>query len=283
MAPASLRVSDRVAPSIPPPGAVPLALVGLVAVLVAAMLAAALLIGRDTQVRVPALAGLTRLQAAARLRSTGLGVGFTRRYSQAPTGTAIAQSPRSGETVSDGSGVSVTLSAGPPPVRLPALTGASAAHAATTLGRLGLRAATTQVPAPGIEAGTVTAQTPPAGRSVAAGSTVALSVAEVPGWRTVSTFSGTGAGHSVPFRIRGAQWRVAYSMSYVGMCTFIVFCSGPTAHVRDLSTGLGLADFGLGDGANKTRTFASGPGTYEIAIAPGNDTARWSVTVQDRY
>jgi hypothetical protein len=111
---------------------------------------------------------------------------------------------------------------------------------------------------------------------------VRLSVAEAPRWRTVLAFSGTDAGRTGPFTIQGSRWRVVYSMSYVGTCTFIVFCDGPTAHVHAIANG-SASSFDLGDGAGETRSFDTGPGQYRIEITPGNDTARWSFVVQDWY
>jgi hypothetical protein len=74
---------------------------------------------------------------------------------------------------------------------------------------------------------------------------------------------------------------MVYRMDYVGMCTFIIFCDGPTAHVRDTGGGARATDFDLDRGARHVWTFASGAGTYDIDITPGSDTARWSVEVQD--
>ena len=142
--------------------------------------------------------------------------------------------------------------------------------------------ASTSVPAPGSAPGTVTAQSPGAGQQRPAHSTVTLSVAQAPQWRTLSAFSGTDAGRSPVFHIEGQQWRVVYRMGYVGTCTFIVFCSGPNAHVRNLDTGQSTS-FDLANGSHQSQTFTSGPGRYRIEVAPGNDTATWSIEIQDYY
>jgi hypothetical protein len=105
-------------------------------------------------------------------------------------------------------------------------------------------------------------------------------VAEAPSWRTVGSFAGTDHGASGPFTVRGSKWRVVYSMSYVGTCTFIVFCDGPTAHVRPVSGAPG-ANFDLSEGSGQSQTLNWGPGTYSIEITPGSDTAQWSFTIQD--
>jgi hypothetical protein len=88
---------------------------------------------------------------------------------------------------------------------------------------------------------------------------------------------------SVPFTIRGSRWRIVYSMSYQGMCTFIVFCSGPSAQVADLRRSTTSGSFDLGEGDGQTRTFDSGPGLYQVKVSPGSDSASWSVQVQDYY
>jgi hypothetical protein len=131
-------------------------------------------------------------------------------------------------------------------------------------------------------AGTVTGQSPAAGRFVPAHATVRLTVAEVPRWRTVASFSGRHAGDSGGLKIRGDRWRLVYRMSYVGTCTFIFWCDGPTADVRMPASGPDVT-FGLKDGGARERTFATGPGTYRVLISPGSDTAQWSVEVQDLY
>lgn len=246
-------------------------------------LAAWLVVSSGARVRVPDLAGLPRAAAASRLAAGHLNAGFTTSYSQAPRGSVIAQSPAPGQAVDGGAHVRVILSAGPAPVAVPQLTGQTSAAAEAILARLGLGATLAQVPAPGVTAGTVVQQSPGALAKLAPHASVALSVAETPRWRPLTSFAGTGSGRSVPFRIRGTRWRVVYRMSYQGLCTFIVFCSGPSAQVTAAGTGAGLAHFGLGEGSDQTRVFDSGPGVYQIQVAPGSDTASWSVEVQDDY
>jgi hypothetical protein len=184
--------------------------------------------------------------------------------------------------VTRGTKVNVMLSAGPPPVRLPSMAGSDSASATAQLRQLGLHAHVTEVPAPGTSAGTVTAQYPGAGQQVPAHSAVNLSVAEAPRWRTLTTFAGTDAGTSQPVRIQGRQWRVIYQMNYVGTCTLILFCSGPSAKVRDLATGQ-TSSFDLNPGTGQTQTFSARPASYRIEVHAGSDTARWSIEVQDYY
>jgi serine/threonine-protein kinase len=171
----------------------------------------------------------------------------------------------------------------PPPVRVPRLAGESSANARTVLHSLGLHVRLLTVPAPGVTPGRVTRQSPAARAELSPGSSVKLFVAEVPTWRTVTTFSGYNGGRSAPFRIRGTHWRLVYTMSYVGTCTFIFFCSGPNATVARLPSGSSNSQFGLSDGQEQVQNYRSGKGTYQVAVAAGDDNARWSMKVEDYY
>ncbi|HTA36060.1 MAG TPA: serine/threonine-protein kinase, partial [Solirubrobacteraceae bacterium] len=171
----------------------------------------------------------------------------------------------------------------PARVRVPRLIGQPAPAARSALAAAGLRATSRLVGAPGATPGDVTSQAPAPGISVQRGRHVVLSVAEQPRWRTLTTFSGTGGGHSVPFQIDGRRWRVEYSMSYEGSCLLLVVCFGPSAHTTNLHSGESLEAFDLSSGTAHGHTFGSGPGLYEMTVAPGHDAARWSMTVQDYY
>jgi eukaryotic-like serine/threonine-protein kinase len=173
--------------------------------------------------------------------------------------------------------------AAPARVRVPSVVGKSAAAAREALVRVGLRSTSALVGAPGASTGSVTRQRPAPGAQLHRGAHVALSVAEPPRWRTLTTFSGVDDGHSVPFRIDGKRWRVTYSMSYEGSCTLLVVCFGPSAHTVELSSGANLESFDLSSGASHGHTFDSGPGLYEVTISGGQDSARWSMAVQDYY
>src|ERR1039458_10217502 len=251
--------------------------------LLVAMVGAAIVIGSVDHVRVPSLRGLRLASITTRTRRLHLRVSFDNRFSNLPGGTAISQIPATGTRVRDGATVRVVLSAGPPPVELPQLKGQAYAAAQHELQRLGLRAGVTEVPAPGVAAGTVTYQAPAAGSESRLGSTVSLSVAETPRWRPLTSLAGDGRGRSVPFRILGSRWRVLYSMAYQGTCTLIFFCSGPSAQVANQGSGSDTSGFDLNDGSGQTQLFKSGPGLYQITVSPGRDTARWSIQVQDYY
>jgi PASTA domain len=223
---------------------------------------------------------LTRVGATARARAGHLHATFTTRYASARRGTVIAQRPRAGTRVDNGSRVRLTLSKGPAPVEVPVVGDASTTAARDTFSRLGLHTTVTPVAAPGIAPGTVVRTSPGAGHRVAAGSTVALFAAEVPQWRPLTTITGT---EPTTFRIRGTRWRIVYQMAYHGTCTWIFFCSGPHAQVTALGSSTTADTFGLNDGGTKTETFDVKPGTYSVRVIPGGDEARWSLQVQDDY
>jgi eukaryotic-like serine/threonine-protein kinase len=168
-------------------------------------------------------------------------------------------------------------------VRVPRVIGQPAPAARRVLAAAGLRVRSRLVGAPGATPGDVTGQAPAPGASAQRGRHVVLSVAEQPRWRTLTTFSGSSGGHSVPFQIDGRRWRVEYSMSYEGSCLLLVVCFGPSAHTTNLHSGESLEAFDLSSGASHGHTFDSGPGLYEVTIAPGHDAARWSMSVQDYY
>jgi hypothetical protein len=174
-------------------------------------------------------------------------------------------------------------STGAPRVRVPDVVGQSSHMAESQLARAGLRYNTSLVATPGSQPGVVTHQSPASATGARRGAIVALSVAETPRWRTLTSFSGVDDGQSVPFQILGAKWRVVYHMAYVGTCTLLIVCFGPSAEVANLKTGAMFGQFELGEGETETRTFASGPGLYRLSISGGHDSARWSMTVEDYY
>jgi len=282
--------ATRVAPAMtprrnvnPPAGrrrGVALACVGLI---LFGLVAGAILIGSAGRVRVPDLRGLRKASVTVKARLAKVHPAFTTHYSAAPKGIAIAQTPAPGTRVSDGGAVRVVLSAGPAPVLVPQVVGGGSTAATAALQRLGLRTDVSQVPAPGVAPGLVTHQSPAAGSDLARHATVTLSVAEAPSWRPLTSFAGDSSGRSVPFRIRGTQWRVVYGMGYEGLCTLIFICSGPSAQVVNLNHTSDTTSFDLNKGSGQTQVFKSGAGLYQINVQPGSDTARWSIEVEDYY
>jgi eukaryotic-like serine/threonine-protein kinase len=259
------------------------ALFALVLALLGGMIVTVVLTSRHGDVRVPRLANLSRAAVTAKTKRLDLHPSFRTRFSSRPKGTVIAQAPTPDSKVDKGSTVRVTLSGGPPPVKVPQVSGESTGAAATALGSVGLHYSTIAVPAPGKAPGTVIKQDPAAGEKLSPGSTVKLSVAETPQWKAVTSFSGEANGRSVPFKIRGTQWRIVYSMGYKGTCQLLFICSGPNAHIANLSGGDDPHGFSLDEGPNHIWTFDSGPGTYQATITAGSDSAHWSAQIQDYY
>ncbi|HET9102596.1 MAG TPA: protein kinase [Solirubrobacteraceae bacterium] len=249
--------------------------------LMGAMLAAGLIAGSGDRVRVPRLIGLRAHAIQRKARSLAVRVTLRHRYSGRPRGTAIAQTPGPGRRIDQGGLLTVVLSSGLRPVKVPELAGRPLADAESRLAasHLGVRVHT--IVAPGVPGGTVTAQSPAPGSRTPPHSVVRIDVAETPRWQTVATLSGGDHAVSVPFTVRGSHWRVVYTMSFQGTCTWIVFCSGPTATVTAAAGG--TRSFGLSDGGRHSQPIAAGPGRYTLRIDPGSDSTRWTAWIQDWY
>jgi eukaryotic-like serine/threonine-protein kinase len=250
--------------------------------LVGGMIAAALAIA-PKHVRVPNLRGMSSKRVTATAHRLHLRLTVRHSHSTAPVGTAIAQNPTVGKSVKEGAALTVTLSDGPPPVPVPKVVGYSSGDAQATIEQAKLHPAITMVPALGGAPGDVIYQSPVAGKRLAPGATVTLSVGEARRLRGLTRFQGSDDGRSVPFKIRGARWEIVYSMGYQDTCTFLLFCSGPSATVTNVTTGSTVDQFDLGEGDNKTRIFGTGPGTYQISVSAGSDSAAWSIKVDDYY
>jgi mRNA-degrading endonuclease RelE of RelBE toxin-antitoxin system len=166
-----------------------------------------------------------------------------------------------------------------PRTRVPDVTGMSTAAAEFKLQHNHLHARTVDVVWPGHAAGTVRSESK-ATKWLRRGSTVRLSVAEVPAWKTVTTFTGTG---SPVFRIRGGRFRLVYSIDHEKSCTLWIFCSHSSAEVVDTASGSTVDTFDLNDGDHQAETFDTGPGSYEVKVDPASGDARWSFTVEDWY
>jgi hypothetical protein len=243
------------------------------------MVAAALVIGHTTYTRVPSVLHRSQDHALSVLRRAHLRATTHRRYDSVAAGTVIGEAPRGRTRVARGTTVRLTVSRGPAPVHVISFVHQNVADAERSLHALGLRTAVHDVPAPATTPGMVVGQTP-AGGQRPRGSMVTLSVAEVPQWRSVTTFDGRSSG---AVKIIGRQWRIVYRMAFHGTCTWILFCSGPTARVIDTATGRYVAGFGLQDGAGQVQGVDTGAGSYEIQVTPGGDDAGWSLQVQDLY
>ena len=91
----------------------------------------------------------------------------------------------------------LTISRGPAPVKVINLVHDSVGDAVRSLHQLGLRAVVRHVASPATSPGTVVGQAPTDGMRPR-GSRVTLNVAEVPQWRTVTTFDGRSSDRALP-------------------------------------------------------------------------------------
>ena len=166
-----------------------------------------------------------------------------------------------------------------PKIEVPNVTGLSTATAEARLKRSHLHARVVTVPWPGHAAGTVRSQSPVA-RRVKRRSTVTLSVAEVPTWKTVGQFSSTT---SPVYLIQGSKFRLVYSVQNEKSCTLWVFCSRSSVTVTNTASGSQVDQFDLSDGSGERQVFATGRGSYQVRVDPASGDARWSFAVQDWY
>jgi serine/threonine-protein kinase len=166
-----------------------------------------------------------------------------------------------------------------PRTRVPDVTGMSTAAAEARLKRNHLHTHTIAVAWPGHAAGTVRSEARVA-KWLRRGSTVTLRVAEVPTWKTVTTFAGAD---SPVFRIKGSRFRLVYDVSDEKSCTLWIFCSRTSAEVSDTASGSTVDTFDLSDGHRQAKTFDTGPGSYAVKVNPASGDARWSFTVEDWY
>jgi eukaryotic-like serine/threonine-protein kinase len=91
------------------------------------------------RVTVPAVAGLKEDAAQAALTQAHLAVGDSQQvFNDRPQGEVVSSDPAAGQTVPNGSGVTLTVSKGPQPVAVPDLTGQSQAQAERALRALRL-------------------------------------------------------------------------------------------------------------------------------------------------
>jgi hypothetical protein len=167
-----------------------------------------------------------------------------------------------------------------PPVEVPLLINEDATAATSRLTALHVHARIVAVPAPGIRPGTVTSQTPVAGATTPAGSTVTLDVSEVPRWRTVSTFT---ARRSPTLSIVGERWRILATVDNARHCSLLVFCHSTSATVTTAGSRVALRRVGLGDGTADPSVLSTGPGYYRVTVNPASGSTRWSIVVQDDY
>ena len=132
------------------------------------------------EVTVPNLLTLTEDQAQSALEEVGLELGRVRRQeSESEEGTVIGQNPASGEQLTEGEAVNITLSSGISTVTVPGVVGLSQDEAVSAIEGAGLTASVRSEPSDEDE-GIVIAQDPSEGTELDAGDTVDILVSEGP-------------------------------------------------------------------------------------------------------
>jgi eukaryotic-like serine/threonine-protein kinase len=131
---------------------------------------------------IPVLAGKTRDEAEAALRTAGLQVGqITEEQSDHARGIVLSSQPRAGQVVPSGTGVDLVLSSGPGELTLPDVVGRELEDARSILEQLGLKVADVRYDSTStVRPGQVLDQTPAAGTQVASGATITLRVSGKP-------------------------------------------------------------------------------------------------------
>jgi beta-lactam-binding protein with PASTA domain len=128
----------------------------------------------------PDVKGLSSAEAVRRLSKAGFKPSLQSQASATfPSGKVISTEPPGDTDAQAGSPVTVLVSSGPAPVRVPEVTGESEAEAKASLRAVGLEPGTvTKQEAANAEAGKVLSQSPAAGESVPNGQRVSLVVAQ---------------------------------------------------------------------------------------------------------
>jgi serine/threonine-protein kinase len=127
------------------------------------------------RVQVPEVVGARESDAVATLRAAGLVPRVVDIFSDEPEGTVIAQDPKGGTSIVEGSDVRLNVSKGPQRTGLPNVIGRSFDDAAAALRESGFTPVRRDVEAPEPE-GTVVGMSPSAGTLVPPGTRVALNV-----------------------------------------------------------------------------------------------------------
>jgi len=144
------------------------------------------------QIEVPDLVGSTRDEAETRLRADGLEAIVVEEYDEdLPSGEVVVSSPPGGAVVDEASEVTLTVSLGPAPIEVPALTGSNEAEARAELRGLGLdlRVADRRTDA-STPAGSIMSQAPTPGMTLRRGDEVSVVLSDGPEQVTVPAVRG---------------------------------------------------------------------------------------------
>ncbi len=124
----------------------------------------------------PDVTGLAQSAATSRLENAGFVVDAGEVFSGQPSGVVVSQGPAGGTDVPVGSTVTISVSKGPAPVKVPDVVGALQADAVSSLQNVKLVPVSVLTTGTAAQAGRVIEQIPAAGTSTAPGSQVQIRV-----------------------------------------------------------------------------------------------------------
>jgi beta-lactam-binding protein with PASTA domain/predicted Ser/Thr protein kinase len=171
-------------------------------------------------VAIPSVQGLTPAAATRVLRRSGLKVGNVVQQSSTrfAAGQVTATDPGVARSVPPGTSVTLFVSSGQPQKRVPNVVGETPTAATADLTRAGFNVNQKTQPSTTAAVGNVTAQSPGGGSTVAAGSTVTITVATAPVTVTVPAVTGDPTAGAVS-ALTAAGFKVAQKTKPVTVAT----------------------------------------------------------------
>jgi beta-lactam-binding protein with PASTA domain/tRNA A-37 threonylcarbamoyl transferase component Bud32 len=137
------------------------------------------------QTSVPNVVGMDYADAVQALDDANLKAKKHEVFSQKRSGQVVAQNPKAGEQVTEGTEVVLNVSKGAKQVQVPSVVGMSEADARATLQQAGFQVTSTSAPSDSTPQGNVSDQSPDGGTQAEKGSTVSITVSSGPSTTTV--------------------------------------------------------------------------------------------------
>ncbi|HEX3254644.1 MAG TPA: Stk1 family PASTA domain-containing Ser/Thr kinase [Gaiellaceae bacterium] len=137
------------------------------------------------QTSVPNVVGLDYADAVQALDDANLKAKKHEVFSQKRSGQVVAQNPKAGEQVTEGTEVVLNVSKGAKQVQVPSVVGMSEANARATLQQAGFQVTSTSAPSDSTPQGNVSDQSPDGGTQAEKGATVSITVSSGPSTTTV--------------------------------------------------------------------------------------------------
>jgi eukaryotic-like serine/threonine-protein kinase len=134
----------------------------------------------NNPVNIPNVVGKSKADAEQQLKDAGLRFTETTSSNAAVKDTVISQNPVGNQQGHKNDVVQLTVSLGPAPITLEDYTNQSEANARNTITKLGLKVQTTQTSSDTVSQGNVISQDPSAGKEIAKGDTVTLTISSGP-------------------------------------------------------------------------------------------------------